>query len=63
MAHILVIEDEPDAAELLAFNLRAAGHEVALVEDGAAGLKCAQTTRPELIILDRMLPGMIGIEI
>lgn len=63
MARILVVEDEPDAAELLAFNLRAAGHEVTLVEDGAAGLKCALTIRPELVILDRMLPGMSGIEI
>lgn len=63
MARILVVEDEPDAAELLAFNLRAAGHDVSMVEDGVAGLKVAQTTRPELLILDRMLPGMSGIEI
>lgn len=63
MAQILVVEDEPDAAELLAFNLRAAGHEVSIVDDGMSGLKVAQTTRPELLILDRMLPGMSGIEV
>jgi|JI10StandDraft_1071094.scaffolds.fasta_scaffold120647_2 two-component system phosphate regulon response regulator PhoB len=63
MASILVIEDEPDAAELLAFNLRAAGHEVTLVDDGGRGLRVAQTTRPDLILLDRMLPTMSGIEI
>ncbi len=63
MATILVIEDEPDAAELLAFNLRSAGHVVSTAEDGGVGLKCAQTTLPELIILDRMLPTMSGIEI
>jgi two-component system phosphate regulon response regulator PhoB len=63
MATILIVEDEPDAAELLAFNLRAGGHEVNLVEDGGRGLKVAQTTRPDLILLDHMLPTMSGIEV
>lgn len=64
MATILVVEDEPDAAEMLAFNLRSAGHhEVSLVEDGGKGLKVAKTTRPDLIILDYMLPTMSGPEV
>ena len=63
MATILVVEDEPDAAEMLAFNLRGAGHEVSLVEDGGKGLKVAQTTRPDLLILDYMLPTMSGPEV
>lgn len=63
MATVLVVEDEPDAAEMLAFNLRAAGHEVTLAEDGGKGLRIAQTTRPDVIILDNMLPTMSGIEV
>lgn len=63
MATILVVEDEPDAAEMLAFNLRAGGHEVSLVEDGGRGLKVAKTTRPDLLILDYMLPTMSGPEV
>ena len=63
MPTILVVEDEPDAAELLSFNLKSAGHEVTIAENGAKGLKCAQTIRPDLIILDHMLPGMSGIEV
>lgn len=63
MPTILVVEDEPDAADLLAFNLRSAGHEVTLADNGAKGLKCAQTIRPDLIILDHMLPVMSGVEV
>lgn len=63
MAAILIVEDEPDAAELLALNLRAAGHEVAIAEDGGKGLLVARTTRPDLIILDNMLPLMSGVEV
>ena len=63
MPTILVVEDEPDAAELLAFNLKSAGHEVTIADNGAKGLKCAQTIRPDLIVLDHMLPGMSGIEV
>jgi two-component system phosphate regulon response regulator PhoB len=63
MATILVVEDEPDAAEMLAFNLRNAGYEVSLVEDGGKGLKVAKTTRPDLILLDYMLPTMSGPEV
>lgn len=63
MATILVVEDEPDAADLLAFNLKSAGHEVTVAETGAKGLRCAQTIRPDLVVLDHMLPGMSGIEI
>ncbi len=63
MPTILIVEDEPDAAELLAFNLKSAGHEVTIADNGAKGLKCAQTIRPDLIVLDHMLPGMSGIEV
>lgn len=63
MPSILIVEDEPDAAELLAVNLRAAGHDVNIVTDGGRGLTVAQTTLPDLIILDYMLPVMSGMEV
>lgn len=63
MPTILVVEDEPDAADLLALNLKAAGYEVTTADTGTKGLKCAQTIRPDLIVLDHMLPGMSGIEV
>lgn len=63
MPRILVIEDEPDAANLLAMRLRGDGHEATVVEDGGKGLACARTLRPDLILLDQMLPTMSGTEI
>jgi two-component system phosphate regulon response regulator PhoB len=63
MASILIVEDEPDAADLLALNLRAAGHSVTIAEDGSKGLTVARTTRPDLIVLDNMLPLMSGVEV
>ncbi len=63
MATILIIEDEPDAADLLALRLRADGHEPTIVDDGGKGLTCARTLRPDLILLDQMLPTMSGTEV
>ncbi len=63
MATILIVEDEPDAAALLVFHLRAAGHDPSVAEDGAKGLRVARTTRPDLILLDHMLPSMSGMDI
>lgn len=63
MAHILIIEDERDLAELLAFNLRQAGFTAALAHDGTDGLAKAVAAPPDLIILDLMLPGLLGTEV
>jgi len=63
MPSILVVEDEPDAANLLAIHLRKAGHEVTVAGDGGKGLTCARTIRPDLILLDQMLPTMSGTEV
>jgi two-component system, OmpR family, phosphate regulon response regulator PhoB len=63
MARLLIVEDEPDAADLLALHAKRAGHDVTIVEDGAKALTVARTIRPELILLDHMLPGMTGTEI
>ena len=62
-AKILVVDDEPDALELIEFNLKAAGYEVVTAADGAEGLKKARTAAPALILLDVMLPEMDGMEV
>jgi phosphate regulon transcriptional regulator PhoB len=60
---ILVVDDESDATELVAFNLRAAGYEVILAEDGVQALQKARAQIPDLIVLDLMLPEMDGLEV
>jgi two-component system phosphate regulon response regulator PhoB len=63
MARILVIEDERDLQDILAYNLRQAGHEVFQATRGKDGLAVAKRERPELVILDLMLPDMPGTEV
>ena len=63
MKTILVIEDEQDLAELVAFNLENEGYLPIIALDGTSGLKQAQTTVPDLLLLDLMLPGISGIDI
>ncbi len=60
---VLVVDDEPDAVELLEFNLRNAGYEVSSAEDGTEALKKARSHRPDLIVLDVMLPEVDGLEV
>ena len=60
---ILVVDDEPDAIELIEFNLKQAGYDVVTAADGAAALKKARTASPNLIILDIMLPEIDGFEV
>ena len=60
---ILVVDDEPEAVELVEFNLRQAGYAVSTAIDGAEALKKARTQTPDLIVLDVMLPEMDGFEI
>jgi DNA-binding response OmpR family regulator len=60
---ILVVDDEPDAVELLRVNLESAGYAVASAHDGEEALKKARMTLPELIILDLMLPEVDGMEV
>lgn len=63
MARILVVEDEPAVAELLALNLRHAGHDVALAVDGQQAQQQIDTALPDLVLLDWMLPGSTGTEL
>ena len=59
-ARLLVVEDEPNIRELLSTSLRFAGFEVVTAADGATALKLAETERPDLVVLDVMLPDMDG---
>jgi two-component system phosphate regulon response regulator PhoB len=63
MKSVLIIEDERDLAELLAFNLEKEGFRATCVHDGKLGLEQARTDLPDLILLDLMLPGILGTEI
>ena len=63
MAKILVVDDEPDAVELVAFNLKHAGFDVLTAADGAEALKKARTDLPDLVVLDLMLPEVDGLEV
>ncbi len=60
---VLVVDDNLDAAELLAELLRASGHEVAMALDGPSALELLPQIRPEVAILDIGLPGMDGYEL
>jgi two-component system phosphate regulon response regulator PhoB len=63
MKKVLIIEDEKDLAELLAFNLEKDGFAATCVHDGKQGLERAMTDLPDLILLDLMLPGLLGTEV
>lgn len=60
---ILVIEDERSLVDVLTYNLKKEGFEVAAASDGQDGLRRAQTLLPDLIILDLMLPSLDGLQV
>jgi DNA-binding response OmpR family regulator len=59
---VLVVEDDEGIREMLKYNLITAGFSVQEASDGASGLRTARTSRPDLILLDLMLPGMSGFD-
>jgi two-component system phosphate regulon response regulator PhoB len=63
MKTILIIEDEQDLLDLIAFNLEREGYRVETALDGPSGLDAARRVLPDLVLLDLMLPGMMGTEI
>src|SRR5918995_2117400 len=63
MAKILVIDDEPSIVNLVTAYLKPEGYEVFTASDGPSGLKSARAFKPDLIVLDIMLPGIDGIEL
>ncbi|MGD9691108.1 MAG: response regulator transcription factor [Phycisphaerales bacterium] len=62
-ARVLVIEDEFDLLELLVLNLRRTGMSVDSATDGRAGLALAKKNPPDVVVLDVMLPGMLGTDV
>ncbi|MEV0458053.1 response regulator transcription factor [Catellatospora methionotrophica] len=62
-ANLLVVEDDPNILELLSASLRFAGFEVKAVGDGATALDAAAKARPDLVVLDVMLPDLDGFEV
>jgi DNA-binding response OmpR family regulator len=62
-ATILVVDDEKALRDLLQYNLRRQGYHVLTAADGNQAIKLAYDERPNLIILDIMLPGMSGLDV
>jgi two-component system, OmpR family, response regulator BaeR len=62
-ARVLIVEDEPKLAKLLDDYLRASGYETDCVDDGRDVVAAVQRNRPDLILLDLMLPGLGGLEV
>ncbi|MHC5067158.1 MAG: response regulator [Planctomycetota bacterium] len=62
-AHILIIEDDADIRELVAYNLEREGYRVSQADDGDDGIRLAHDIEPDLVLLDLMLPGSDGIEV
>src|ERR1041385_7460028 len=60
---VLVVEDERTIAESVAARLRAEGFAVDLAHDGPGAVEAARTVRPDLVVLDIMLPGFDGLEV
>lgn len=60
---ILVAEDDRAVRELVEFKLSSAGHDVQLVEDGQAALDAVRASRPDVVVLDWMMPNLTGIEV
>ncbi|MDD1416991.1 response regulator, partial [Dolichospermum sp. ST_con] len=63
MATIFVVDDDEDIRELLKYNLEKSGHEVTTCENGVVCLERIKTRKPDLILLDVMMPEMDGIEV
>jgi two-component system, OmpR family, alkaline phosphatase synthesis response regulator PhoP len=60
---ILIADDEPDILEILSFNLKGEGYEVETAKNGNEALDKAKSFKPDLIILDMMMPGKDGLEV
>ena len=60
---VLVVDDDPALAEMLTIVLRGEGFDTAVVGDGARVLPVVRELRPDLVLLDLMLPGMNGIDV
>jgi two-component system, OmpR family, phosphate regulon response regulator PhoB len=62
-AHILVVDDEPDISALVAYHLARESYRVRTASSGPEAIRAAEVERPDLIVLDLMLPGMSGLQV
>lgn len=62
MAKVLVVDDDPVLNQMIAANMKISGYEVVTATSGPAGLRIAREVKPDVIILDVMMPGMDGFE-
>jgi two-component system alkaline phosphatase synthesis response regulator PhoP len=62
-SRVLVVDDEPDLVRILEFGLKAAGYQVETASDGQEGLKKARELKPDIILLDLMLPKLDGYKV
>ena len=62
MARIVVADDDVDIRELVEFKLATLGHDIVAVGDGAAALEACRAQRPDLCVLDVMMPGVSGLD-
>jgi len=60
VSHVLIVEDEPLIRELIADELHNHGHSVEVAQNGEEALHCLEQSRPDVIVLDLMLPVMHG---
>jgi len=60
---VIVIEDEPDISDIIIYNLKREGYEVSSANTGELGLQTVATEKPDLVLLDLMLPGIDGLEV
>lgn len=63
MTRIVVIDDEQDIVDVLVYNLESAGYDVTSANDGRSGLKAVTQAKPDLVVLDLMLPDISGTEV
>lgn len=63
MAKVLIADDEPNIVVSLEFMMKREGYEVVVARDGAAALAAIRGQRPDLVLLDAMMPGMTGFDV
>ena len=63
MARVLIVDDDAEIRDLIAFKLGVSGFEVTTAADGAAGLAAARRERPDVVVLDVMMPRMSGLDV